>query len=110
MAPTDLTRPHRPMPTRPGRPVVALADRLITGSCSLVASGAWLFDCLDQRLFSPGAPSTPFKSLKAPGVCAGRAVQTLRQGPSTAFFLIGWGVGGMVFGALRRSLRPALAC
>ena len=61
-----------------------------------VASAAWFFDCLDQRLFSLA---------RIP------ALQALMQGASTsevqaagkevtALFLIGWGVGGLIFGAL----------
>jgi hypothetical protein len=62
----------------------------------LVASGAWLFDCLDQRLFSLARipaltslkPGTPPADIQA----FGKVV--------TAFFLIGWGIGGMIFGSL----------
>jgi MFS family permease len=63
----------------------------------LIASSAWLFDCLDQRLFSL-ARVPALKALQPPGTTAdhmqayGKIV--------TAFFLIGWGVGGMIFGAL----------
>lgn len=60
----------------------------------IVASAAWFFDCLDQRLFSlarvpalkalmPGDPS--FQEF-------GKVV--------TALFLVGWGIGGMIFGSL----------
>jgi MFS family permease len=63
----------------------------------LVASTAWLFDCLDQRLFSlariPALASLMHSGPTDPHVQAfGKQV--------TAWFLIGWGVGGMVFGAL----------
>src|SRR3954464_9740419 len=63
----------------------------------LVASGAWLFDCLDQRLFSLARiPALmALKSPRAPpddGRAFGKVV--------TAFFLMGWGIGGMIFGAL----------
>ena len=63
----------------------------------LVASAAWFFDCLDQRLFSlariPALASLMHESPSAPAVQAfGKVV--------TAWFLIGWGVGGMIFGAL----------
>ncbi|MGC3957350.1 MAG: MFS transporter [Verrucomicrobiota bacterium] len=62
----------------------------------MVASAAWFFDCLDQRLFSlaripalhslmEGQPSGTIQA-------AGKEV--------TAIFLVGWGIGGMVFGAL----------
>lgn len=62
----------------------------------LVASAAWFFDCLDQRLFSLAR----FDALKnlmdhapEPEVQAfGKKV--------TAIFLIGWGIGGLIFGAL----------
>jgi MFS family permease len=63
----------------------------------LVASLAWLFDCLDQRLFSlariPALASLMHKPPTDTEVQAfGKVV--------TAWFLIGWGVGGMFFGAL----------
>jgi MFS family permease len=63
----------------------------------LVASCAWLFDCLDQRLFSlariPALNALKTGDTTTDGVQAfGKVV--------TAFFLIGWGVGGMIFGAL----------
>src|ERR1700709_811581 len=63
----------------------------------LVASGAWLFDCLDQRLFSlariPALTALKRPEMSLDGVQAyGKIV--------TAFFLIGWGVGGMIFGSL----------
>jgi MFS family permease len=62
-----------------------------------VASGAWLFDCLDQRLFSL-ARIPALMALKAPGVSSDD-VQAFGK-VVTAFFLIGWGIGGMIFGAL----------
>ena len=63
----------------------------------LVASAAWFFDCLDQRLFSlariPALASLMHK--------AGSDVEVQAFGKVvTAWFLIGWGVGGMIFGAL----------
>jgi MFS family permease len=63
----------------------------------IVASAAWFFDCLDQRLFSlariPALSSLMAKSPADPDVQAfGKVV--------TAWFLIGWGIGGMIFGAL----------
>lgn len=62
-----------------------------------VASAAWFFDCLDQRLFSlarvPALSSLMHAAPSDPSVQAfGKVV--------TAWFLIGWGLGGMVFGAL----------
>jgi MFS family permease len=74
--------------------------RLLTGYhwfVFCVASGAWLFDCLDQRLFSL-ARIPALTALKAPTATADD-VQAFGK-IVTAFFLIGWGIGGMIFGAL----------
>src|SRR4051795_2189506 len=62
-----------------------------------VASAAWFFDCLDQRLFSlariPALVSLMGKPATDVDVQAfGKVV--------TAFFLIGWGIGGLIFGSL----------
>jgi Major Facilitator Superfamily len=59
-----------------------------------IASAAWLFDCLDQRLFSL-ARNPALKELMAAG---GDAQETGKV--VTALFLIGWGVGGLIFGPL----------
>src|SRR6478735_12682102 len=61
-----------------------------------IASMAWMFDCLDQRLFSLAR----IPALKAldPSKAIGD-VQAFGK-VVTAFFLIGWGIGGMIFGAL----------
>src|SRR3954469_17034852 len=63
----------------------------------VIASCAWLFDCLDQRLFSLAripalATLMNAKPTDVDVQAFGKVV--------TAWFLIGWGVGGMVFGAL----------
>lgn len=61
-----------------------------------VASAAWFFDCLDQRLFSLARiPAlTALMTNATPGEiqAAGKEV--------TAIFLVGWGIGGLIFGAL----------
>lgn len=63
----------------------------------LVASAAWFFDCLDQRLFSLArTPALASLMGQAPGSLE---VQTFGK-EVTACFLIGWGVGGMIFGSL----------
>jgi MFS family permease len=59
----------------------------------LVASAAWFFDCLDQRLFSL-ARNPALQSLAPTG-----DVQSMGK-TVTALFLIGWGVGGLTFGPL----------
>lgn len=63
----------------------------------LVASLAWLFDCLDQRLFSLARiPALAGLMHKPPSDTEVQAFGKV----VTAWFLIGWGVGGMLFGAL----------
>jgi len=62
-----------------------------------VASAAWFFDCLDQRLFSLARIPALSSLMQLP------PTDTAVQGFGkivTACFLIGWGVGGMIFGAL----------
>ncbi len=63
----------------------------------IVASAAWFFDCLDQRLFSLARVPALSSLMKLPPTDPGL------QGFSkevTAWFLIGWGIGGMIFGSL----------
>lgn len=62
----------------------------------LVASTAWLFDCLDQRLFS--LARNPALTALMPGAEVGVVQATGKE--VTAVFLIGWGIGGLIFGAL----------
>jgi MFS family permease len=62
-----------------------------------VASAAWFFDCLDQRLFSLARVPALAALMKQPGTA--QAVQDYGK-VVTAWFLIGWGVGGMIFGSL----------
>jgi len=62
----------------------------------LVASAAWFFDCLDQRLFSL-ARIPALQSLMTdakPGEIQAHGKEV------TAIFLVGWGIGGLIFGAL----------
>lgn len=63
----------------------------------LVASAAWLFDCLDQRLFTL-ARSQAVAALAAANTSPADLQATGKM--VTAVFLVGWGVGGMIFGAL----------
>src|SRR4051812_17079279 len=62
-----------------------------------VASAAWLFDCLDQRLFSL-ARIPALTALKPIGATP-NDIQAFGK-EVTAWFLIGWGIGGLIFGAL----------
>lgn len=62
-----------------------------------IAGGAWLFDNLDQRLFSLARVSALSDLL---GLPAGDiSVQSFGK-IVTALFLIGWGLGGLTIGAL----------
>lgn len=69
----------------------------------IIASAAWFFDCLDQRLFSlarvPALTDLMKKEFtgdpKLDGVLLDSAGKVV-----TAWFLIGWGIGGMIFGSL----------
>jgi predicted MFS family arabinose efflux permease len=63
----------------------------------IVGSAAWFFDCLDQRLFSLARnPALSNLMHQAPG-----SVDVQSYGKTvTACFLIGWGIGGMIFGSL----------
>lgn len=63
----------------------------------IVASAAWFFDCLDQRLFSLARIPALTSLMNLPA--SSTEVQSFGK-YVTAFFLIGWGIGGMIFGAL----------
>jgi MFS family permease len=62
----------------------------------LVASACWSFDCLDQRLFS--LARNPALAALMPGAPTGEVQATGKT--VTAIFLVGWGIGGLIFGAL----------
>ena len=59
-----------------------------------MATLAWFFDCLDQQLFIL-ARNSAMQSLLPPGVDAGQYGTY-----ATAIFMIGWAIGGMVFGSM----------
>ena len=62
-----------------------------------VAAGGWLFDNLDQRIFSL-ARITALQDLMGPDASMLDVQAFAKQ--ATALFLIGWGIGGLTFGAL----------
>jgi len=97
--PADITPKERAAAAvRPAaRRVVAAAHRLSL-FVFLVASGAWFFDCLDQRIFSL-ARNLALDGLPHAGYLAEWTSADFAK-VVTAFFLIGWGVGGMIFGSL----------
>ncbi|MEI6534636.1 MAG: MFS transporter [Verrucomicrobiaceae bacterium] len=63
----------------------------------IVASAAWFFDCLDQRLFSLARVPALVELMKLPA--SNPDLQAFGK-TVTACFLIGWGIGGMIFGSL----------
>jgi MFS family permease len=62
-----------------------------------VAALGWLFDCLDQQLFTLARP-TAMRDLL--GVASGDARIAEWGGYATCIFILGWATGGLVFGAL----------
>ncbi len=72
--------------------------RDMTGYCwfvLLVASLAWLFDCLDQQLFNLA------RKPAMEALLAGTGKDVTEYGYfATGIFLIGWGTGGLIFGAM----------
>src|SRR3954454_12128802 len=60
----------------------------------VVASLAWLFDCLDQQIFNLARDG----AMEA--LIPDRKLAT-EYGPyTTSVFLVGWAIGGLIFGAL----------
>ncbi len=84
------------LPTNPGTPWW----KLLTGYhwfVLIVASAAWFFDCLDQRLFSLARVPALSDLLDLP---AGHTEVQSFSKVVTAWFLVGWGIGGLIFGSL----------
>jgi MFS family permease len=63
----------------------------------VVAALGWLFDCLDQQLFTLARP-TAMRDLL--GVSAGDPRVAEWGGYATCIFILGWATGGLVFGAV----------
>lgn len=64
----------------------------------IIASCGWLFDCMDQRLFTL-AREWAMKSLLA-GDSEKLQLLTKYSGYATAAMLVGWATGGIIFGVL----------
>ena len=64
----------------------------------LIASCGWLFDCMDQRLFTV-AKESAFKELLGSDAAAQAALSTYLN-YAVAAMMVGWGTGGIVFGML----------
>lgn len=63
----------------------------------VVATLGWVFDCLDQQLFTLARPTAMRDLLAVP---AGDPAIAEWGGYVTSIFIIGWATGGLVFGAL----------
>ncbi len=59
----------------------------------VVASLAWLFDCMDQQFFNLARDA-------AMEALTGKANAAVNASYSMSIFLVGWAVGGLTFGAL----------
>ena len=60
----------------------------------IVASLAWLFDCLDSQLFNLA------RDAAMEDIFGDRTKATIFAPYTTSMFLLGWAVGGLIFGAL----------
>lgn len=63
----------------------------------VVAALGWLFDCLDQQLFTMARPMAIPQLL---GVSSDDPSVGAWTGYSTTIFILGWATGGLIFGAL----------
>lgn len=96
--------PAKETTTDDGRPWYMLLNRY-HWFVLLVASLGWLFDCLDQQLFVLARPSAmrDLVTVASSGETSGpllQATQSAYGNYSTSFFLVGWAIGGLVFGML----------
>ena len=64
----------------------------------IIASCGWLFDCMDQRLFTL-AKESALKELLGSDAAAQAALSTYLN-YAVAAMMVGWGTGGIVFGML----------
>jgi len=60
----------------------------------LIASLAWLFDCLDQQIFNLSRDGA------VEDLLINKARATEFASYTTSFLLVGWAIGGLIFGAL----------
>jgi MFS family permease len=59
-----------------------------------IASLAWLFDCLDQQVFNLSRDGA------VEHLIANHEIATEYASYTTSFFLVGWAIGGLIFGSL----------
>lgn len=66
----------------------------------VVAALGWLFDCLDQQLFTLARVPAMKELLATGGVPPDAKTVALYGGWATSIFLVGWATGGLIFGVL----------
>ncbi|MGV3773296.1 MAG: MFS transporter [Verrucomicrobiales bacterium] len=66
----------------------------------IVAALGWLFDCLDQQLFTLARVPAMTELLAKPGIPPSKEMVAEYGGYATSIFLIGWASGGLFFGVL----------
>ncbi|MBN2508058.1 MAG: MFS transporter [Verrucomicrobia bacterium] len=64
----------------------------------IIASCGWLFDCMDQRLFTVAKESALKELLGSDAEAQARLSQYLNY--AIAAMMVGWGTGGIIFGML----------
>src|SRR6188768_2250933 len=64
----------------------------------IIASGGWLFDCMDQRLFVLARESALRELLR--GDAEATAALRTYSGYATTAMILGWATGGIVFGMM----------
>lgn len=66
----------------------------------IVAALGWLFDCLDQQLFTLARVPAMTELLAVNGVAPSKADVAKYGSIATSIFLLGWATGGLIFGVL----------
>src|SRR5262249_6052260 len=67
----------------------------------IVASLGWLFDTMDQQLFNLARQPAMIELVGAkPGDPATAGKVANAAGTATSIFIVGWGIGGLIFGIL----------
>jgi MFS family permease len=93
----DIPPPSAPADGQPWYRELTRYHWFVLFVCAL----GWLFDTMDQQLFTIARRPAMFKLLEpSPGEAPPKEKVDEYSGYTTAIFLIGWGTGGIVFGVL----------
>src|SRR5688500_15702030 len=66
----------------------------------IVAALGWLFDCLDQQIFTLSRFPAMKELLSTPAAVASQETIIEYGGYATSGFLVGWATGGLIFGVI----------